>query len=53
MPCDQLCCVEHLLTECVDLIEGRRQFFKTVIEGVVLRMFYGQHGSVFKTNPFI
>ena len=27
--CDQLCSVEHLLTECVDLIEWRRQFFDT------------------------
>ena len=24
--CDQLCSGEHLLTECVDLIERRRQF---------------------------
>ena len=27
IPCDQLCSVEHLLTECVDLIEWRRHFF--------------------------
>ena len=29
IPCDQLCSVEHLLTECVGLVEWRRQFFKT------------------------
>ena len=27
IPCDQLCSIEHLLTECADLIEWRRQFF--------------------------
>ena len=26
-PCNQLCSVEHLLTECVDLMEWRRFFF--------------------------
>ena len=29
IPCDQLCSIEHLLTGCVDLIEWRRQVFKT------------------------
>ena len=29
IPCDQLCSIEHLLTECVDLLEWRRQFFNT------------------------
>ena len=27
IPCDQLCSIEHLLTECEDLIEWRRLFF--------------------------
>ena len=37
IPCDQLCSVEHLLTGCVDLIEWRRQFFKTESLSVLFR----------------
>ena len=35
--CDQLCSVEYLLTECVDLIEWRRQSFKTESLKVMFR----------------
>ena len=42
IPCDQLCSVEHLLTEYGDLFEWRRQFFKTVTGDVVLWVFSGQ-----------
>ena len=35
--CDQLCSIEHLLTGCVDMIEWRRQFFKTESLSVLLR----------------
>ena len=36
-PCDRLCSIEHLLTGCVDLIEWRRQFFKTESLSVLFR----------------
>ena len=36
IPCDQLCSIEHLLTGCADLIEWRRQFFKTESLSVLL-----------------
>ena len=37
IPCDQLCSIEHLLTGCVDLIEWRRQVFKTESLSVLFR----------------
>ena len=37
IPCDRLCSVEHLLTGCVDLIDWRRQFFKTESLSVLFR----------------
>ena len=36
IPCDQLCSIEHLLAEYVDLIEWRRQFFNTESLSVLL-----------------
>ena len=54
MPRDQLSSAEHLLTECVDWIEWRRQVFKTrVTVDVVPWVTSGQHCSVFGTNQFI
>ena len=35
--CHQLCSVEHLLTECVDLMERRRQFVNTESLRVLFR----------------
>ena len=35
--CDRLYSIEHLLTGCVDLIEWRRQFFKTESLSVLFR----------------
>ena len=37
IPCDRLCSIEHLLTGCVDLIEWRRQIFKTESLSVLFR----------------
>ena len=36
-PCDQLCSVESLLTECVDLMECSRQFSNTEALKVLFR----------------
>ena len=51
IPCDRLCSIEHLLTGCVDLMDWRRQFFKTESE-CVSWMFSKQHHSVFKMYKF-
>ena len=37
IPCDRLCSIEHLLTGCVDLMDWRRQFFKTESLSVLFR----------------
>ena len=36
-PCDRLCSIEHLLTEYVDLLEWRRQFFNAESLSVLFR----------------
>ena len=37
IPCDRLCSVEDLLTECVDLMEWRRHFITTESLKVLFR----------------
>ena len=51
IPCDRLCSIEHLLTGCVDLIEWRRQFFKT--ESLCVLFCECSHYSVFKMCKFV
>ena len=46
IPCHQLCSVEHLLTECVDFMEWRRQFFKTAS----LKVFFCDSVSVLRDS---